>query len=113
VDSSVVDYLRTKRIDSFQKLRLLLFLYQHPEVKATQRELGEQLYLGDTPLLTTLLTDLDKAGLLEQGENGYRLRNEPDITQFVQDLVWAFEHPVTRLEILNHIKAGVSSHPVM
>lgn len=112
MDSSIVNYLRTKRIDSFQKLRLLLFLYQHPEVNGTQRELAEQLYLGDIPLLTALLTDLYKAGLLEQGENGYRLRNEPDITGFVQNLAGAFEHPVTRLEILNHVKAGVGSQPV-
>lgn len=113
MDSSVVNYLRTKQIDSFQKLRLLLFLYQHPEVKGTQRELGEQLYLGDTLLLTALLADLDKAGLLEQGENGYRLCSEPDITSFVQNLARAFEHPVTRLEILNHVKAGTAPQPVI
>jgi hypothetical protein len=32
VKGSIADFIEVKQIDSFQKLRLLLFLYQRPEV---------------------------------------------------------------------------------
>ena len=96
-------YLREKQIDSFQKLRLLLFMYQHPEVKGSIRELADRMYLGDTPLLATVLLELHMTGLLDRYEQGYRLRNEPDVTWFLQNLARAFEHPLSRVEILNQL----------
>lgn len=104
MNSMVGRYLREKRIDSFQKLRLLLFMYQHPEVTGSVRELADRMYLGDTPLLTAVLFDLHKTGLLDRCEHGYRLRNEPDVTRFLQNLARAFEHPLSRVEILNQLK---------
>lgn len=96
-------YLREKQIDSFQKLRLLLFMYQHPEVNGSIPELADRMYLGDTHLLATVLLELHKTGLLERSEQGYRLRNEPDVTGFLQNLARAFEHPLSRVEILNQL----------
>jgi DNA-binding IscR family transcriptional regulator len=96
-------YLKEKQIDSFQKLRLLLFMYQHPEVKGSVRELADRLYLGDTPLLAAVLLELHKTGLLDRCEQGYRLRDEPDVIWFLQNLARAFEHPLSRVEILDQL----------
>jgi hypothetical protein len=104
MNDKVVNYIRQKRIDSFQKLRLLLFFYHHPEVKGAVQELAEQLYLGNIPLLAAMLADLHQVGLLDQFEEGYRLRNEPEVNWFVRTVAGAFEHPLTRLELLNQLR---------
>ena len=43
--NDLTEFIRVRRIDSFQKLRLLIFLYRHPESSWTSREIAERLYL--------------------------------------------------------------------
>ena len=57
----IVKFIRARRIDSFQKLGVLAFLYQNAESSWTSQEIAEQLYLGDVPLLEEILADLRSA----------------------------------------------------
>ena len=91
----------SKQIDSYQKLHLLLFLYQHPEMKGTYQEFAERLYFGDTVLLAKILADLQLVGLVEQVDRRYKLCNKPAAKAYLQRLARAFDDPLTRQEILS------------
>lgn len=101
----VSHYIRTKQIDSFQKLRFLLFLYQHPDLKGTVQEFSERLYLGDIPLLTDIIMDLQHVGLVARTQNRYTLRNKSEIKLNLQRLTEVFEDPITRQELLSQVRA--------
>ena len=65
MNTLLANFIQLKRIDSFQKLRLLLFIYQHPRVTGTSEEFAEWLYLADVLLLEKILTDLQMTGLVD------------------------------------------------
>jgi len=75
----------------------------------TSQEFAERLYLGHTPLLEEIITDLHKVGLLDQVENCYKLHDEPDIRLCLQHLARAFEDPLVRQKILDEIRHKASS----
>lgn len=79
VKGSIADFIEVKQIDSFQKLRLLLFLYQRPEVAKSLQQLAERLYLGHLPLLERILNDLRLAGLVERVGSHYQLSADPQV----------------------------------
>lgn len=104
LNETIYTYLRTKNIDSFQKLRLLLLLHQHPHWRGTSQELAQRLHLGDTSLIESIIADLHQAGLIDQVDNQYRLPDEPEIRSQLQYLARAFEHPLIRQELLKQVK---------
>lgn len=108
MNSSAANYGLASHIDSYQKLRLLLFLHQHPDMKATCQEFGEQLYFGYTPLMEQIINELSSAGLIEQIENCFRLSHDPEVRSCLQDLAGAFESPLTRAQVLDRIRPRVS-----
>lgn len=105
--------IRSKHIDSFQKLYVLLFLYHHPRLTGTNREIARQLYFGDEVGLTKIITDLEEAGLVEQVEGKYKLYNQPDIQFCLQNLAQAFDDPLTRQKILDKIISQPSTSDVV
>lgn len=107
----VNNYIRTKNINSFQKLRFLLFLYQHPHVKATSQEFANRLHLADTLLIENIITDLHQAGLIDRVDNRYKLPDEPEVHSQLQHLAHAFEHPLTRQELLKQVKLNPPLKP--
>jgi predicted transcriptional regulator len=104
MNEAVHNYIRIKNIDSFQKLRLLLFLHQHPQLQGTSQELAHRLHLGDTLLIESIIADLHQAGLIDRVDNQYRLPDQPEIRAQLQYLAHAFEHPLTRQELLKQVK---------
>ena len=62
----IVQFIRARQIDSFQKLILLLFLHQHPGMQGTSQEFGTCLYLGNNALTEKLLAELWTVGLVDQ-----------------------------------------------
>jgi hypothetical protein len=100
---SLVDFLRSKKINSFQKLRLLLLLYQHPGFTGTSEQLAQHLYLADLTLLDKLIDDLCRADLITCVENRYMLHDDPTIQSTLQHLSIAFEDPLIRQKILDQI----------
>jgi hypothetical protein len=104
MDEQVINFIRVRQIDSFQKLRLLLLLYQRPGLVGTSQEFANQLHLGDVSLLEQIINDLQAAGLLDCIEGRYRLREGPGIKLALQHLAKSFENPVTRQQLLNLVK---------
>lgn len=101
--NNLTNFIRNKQINSFQKLYFLLFLQQYPGVEGTSQDFAERLYL-DTLLLETIITDLQRVGLLVYAEYGWRLSDESDVKTHLQQLVGAFECPLTRQELLKQVR---------
>ncbi len=102
--NNLINFIRSKQIDSFQKLYFLLFLQQYPEMKGTSQEFAGRLYVGDTVLLENIITDLQKVDLLVATEQGWKLSAEADVRTQLQQLAGAFECPVARQELIEQVK---------
>lgn len=112
MNNRLAEFIRAKQIDSCQKLRLLLFIYQNTDLSGTTQELGHRLYFGHTPLLEKILLDLQTVGLIERIDDHYRVRNEPELPSTLQRLAHTLEDPLARQEILDEIRHGVKlNHP--
>ena len=108
MNGNIANKTLVKHIDSFQKLQFLLFLGKHPDMKGTCQEFGERLYFGYTPLMDEMINELYTAGLVECIENCYQLSHEPEVLSCLQDLAGAFEHPLTRQQVLDRMKSKAS-----
>jgi hypothetical protein len=106
--NDITKFIRARHIDSFQKLGVLAFLYQHSESSWTSQEISEKLYLGDVPLLEDIIADLRSAGLVDCEGNGCTLHNEPGVTSCLQRLDEIFEDPLTRQQVLDQVSHDTS-----
>jgi hypothetical protein len=104
VTSRVANFIRVNRIDSFQKLRFLLFLHQHPASTGTSQEFAERLYLTDVVLLEKIVADLLRVGLLDCVEGRYALPSEPTVKAELLCLTKVFEDPLARQELLDQVR---------
>ena len=102
----ITKFIRARRIDSFQKLRLLVFLHQHHQSSWTSQEIAERLYLGTVPLLEGILADLRTAGLVDCIGNGCTLKNEPGVRLCLHRLGKMCEDPLARQQILDQVTRG-------
>lgn len=98
-------------IDSFQKLRFLLFLHHHPNLQGTSEELAEHSFLGHTPFFEKLIAELHGAGLIEREGNHYKLHNQPEVRSFMQYLARLFEDPVARQKMIERFNRKTSLSP--
>ena len=105
MNDSVVEFIRVKHIDSFQKLRLVLFLHRHPHLTGTCQEFAAHLHLGNSILMERIIADLHRVGLVNCVEDRLKLNDNPDIDSCLEYLAQAFEDPLTRQGILNQIWA--------
>ena len=103
MDDAVIDFVRDRHIDSFQKLRFLLFLYQHPELRATPQELAERLYLGEVSLLQEIIDDLREVSLVSCSKGYCTLHLDPDARLCLQCVLKAFDNPLVRQELLDQV----------
>jgi len=105
MQESVTDFIKTKRINSFQKLRLLLFLHRHPKMKGTSEDFAERLHFGDRFVVERLIADLEDVGLVRRAGRHYMLNNdEPTIHFQLDELAAAFDHPLSRQHLLDRVK---------
>jgi hypothetical protein len=104
MNDTITEFIQVRRINSFQKLRLLLFLHRHPELIATCQELARQLYLGDYRLMEGIIADLRLVGLVDCVESGFKLHSDPDLRSCLQCLTKAFEDPLNRQSILDQVR---------
>jgi hypothetical protein len=102
--SDIAKFIQARHIDSFQKLRLLLFLYQHPESSWTSQQMAEQLFLGDVPWLEEMIGELQAAGLVDCAGHGCKARDEGGLRERLEYLVKTCENPLARQEILDHVR---------
>lgn len=96
-------FLSDRRIDSFQKLRILLWLYRHPHLNLTCQELSQQLYLSDMPLIESMLVELNSAGLVNCQENYCMLIDQPELRSCLRCLAERFEDPMARQSLIDRI----------
>jgi len=102
--SNIAKFIQASHIDSFQKLHLLIFLYQHPESSWTSRQMAERLYLGDVSWLEEMIADLQAEGLVNCTGSRYRVCDEAGVQAHLQHLVKTCEDPLARQEILNYVR---------
>ncbi len=111
MDQGVLNFIRDKQIDSFPKLRFLLFLRQNPQLKGDTQKLAEKLYI-EAPLVERLIHDLLRVGLLEAGQSSnisYSLKLEPASKMLLDKLAAAFDHPVARQELLAQVRKPIET----
>lgn len=103
MDDIVGEFIRAKRIDSVQKLYILLFLYQHPKLVGNSQQLASQLYLGHLPLVEEILNDLRGVGLVDRVGSRYKLCSDSKVESYLQSLVEIVKNPLARQELLEQI----------
>jgi hypothetical protein len=104
------NFIRARQIDSFQKLRLLLFIYQHPTLTGTIQDFSSQLYLGDIPTLENIVTDLWQTGLLVCEGNRFKLSHDPEAHSCLECLRKVFEDPLARQRVLDQVRSSKSGY---
>lgn len=108
MNNILADFIQIWHIDSFQKLRLVLFLQQHPNWWGTSQEFACQLHLGNVPLVEQIIRELRMVGLVDGVADRYKLRDNPDVNLSFQCLARAVEDPLERQAVLDRIT--VSEH---
>ena len=101
---AAVQFIQTRHIDSFQKLRVLIFFHKHSESSWTSPQIVERLYFGDGLLLEEIIADLQAAGLVDCVANRCKLSNEAEVRSTLQHLVKTCENPLARQEILDTVR---------
>ncbi|MCB0116759.1 MAG: hypothetical protein R2873_28970 [Caldilineaceae bacterium] len=96
-------FIEEKRIDSFQKVSFLLFLYQHAVRNEVTHEFARQLNFAGDPVLEEVVNELTSSGLLQQRSGRYILQNEPEIREGLAHLVAAYEDPMARQALLGQL----------
>ena len=108
MNEKIIEFLTAKQIDSFQKLRLLLFLMQHPDLRGTCNDLANRLYLGDIQLLERMTADLSSVGLLTKTETAWKLCDEPETRANLGHLSKLYDSPLTRQDLLASVMGATS-----
>jgi hypothetical protein len=109
--AEITGFIQAKHIDSFQKLRVLIFFYQHLESSWTGQQIAKQLYLGDGLLIEKIIAELRTAGLVNCVAHRCKLRDEAGLRLSLQHLVNICEDPLTRQKILDQVRhIAIFSH---
>ena len=64
LDNNIIKFIQANRINSFQKLRLLLFYQQDLNFEGTAPEIAQKLHLADTQLVRKSILDFKDANLI-------------------------------------------------
>lgn len=104
----LMNFVHNKKINSFQKLSFLLFLYQHPGFSGTSEQFAEQLYLGDVTLMDRIIEELFAVGLLECANRRCRLRDDQSLKLSLYNLNQAYSDPLVRQKLLNVVKGSAN-----
>jgi len=102
----VINFVRANRIDSIQKLHLLLLFQRCPNFEGTIPDIAQKLCLVDTRLVNYLILDLNKVGLMIETDCRWKLAAKPEITVGLELLARSYERPLTRQRLLEQIKGG-------
>lgn len=106
-------FVRGRRIDSFQKLRLLLWLHDHPDTQLDARQIAERLYVGDYRLVEAIIADLQDEGLVACSQRRCELVQQDDVNQCLRCLTTMFENPLQRQALLSQIQRLTSGRSAL
>ena len=107
------DFVTTGKIDSFQKLRLLLWLLQNPQRTPTAHELAEQLFVLDIVLVERMIAELAQSGFVLFKGQQCRLPDSSQVQYCLRCLQQTIEDPRGRQRLLAQIGSTtgrLSSH---
>lgn len=96
-------FIHGRRIDSFQKVSFLLFLYRYAQNHGVSHEFARQLNFSSDPQFDDMIVELTAAGILQQHGRCYILPNEPEVRQGLDSLMQAYEDPLTRQDLLGRL----------
>lgn len=96
-------FVRQRGLDSFQKLRLVLWLGRNPGRAFSCAQLGAALHLSDQRLMDELVDELCEAGVVRCRDNLLTLADLPELRRCLDCLLVRFEDPLARQELLAHI----------
>jgi hypothetical protein len=106
--NDIVNFMRANHIDSFQKLRFLIFLCWHSESSWSIQQIAEQLCLGDIPLLEDIIADVRAAGLVDCAGGRCSLCKGRQVRSRIRRLARVCEDPQARQQILNYVRRSAS-----
>ena len=98
-------FLTSKRIDSFQKLGLVRWLYARGCEEFTIQELTDSLFVADLSLLERSLNELSATGLVECRAGRYRMVHSPEADYCMECLSETFKDPLARQALLDSISS--------
>lgn len=102
--------IRCRGIDSWQKLHVVLWLYEHRDLRLTCEELAERLFLGDPGTAKAMLGELREAGFVVAVEGRCALNDTPDVLRCLDQLRRLFTDPLARQALIERIRqAGAGS----
>jgi hypothetical protein len=106
--NDLVNFIRANHIDSFQKLRFLIFLCRNSESSWSIQQIAEQLCLGDMPLLEDIIADMRAAGLVDCAEGRCSLHKGRYVRSRLRRLIRVCEDPQARQQILSYVRRSAS-----
>ena len=98
-------FLTSKRIDSFQKLGLVRWLYARGCAEFTIQELADSLFIADLSFLERSLNELSARGLVECSAGRYRMVHSPEADYCMDCLDETFKDPLARQALLDSISS--------
>ena len=98
-------FLTSKRIDSFQKLGLVRWLYARGREEFTIQELTDHLFVADLSLLERSLNQLVATGLVECSAGRYRIVHSPEADYCMACLDETFKDPLARQALLDFVSS--------
>lgn len=110
MQTQTVSFIRSKRIDSFQKLVFLLFLHKNPEAKGTSQYFAEKMFLGNVTLIEKMIADFKEKGLMGSADQHHFLQDTPEVRTSLQQLHQLFEQPITRQSLLDQVRHSSYYH---
>lgn len=104
MQTQTLTFIRSKRIDSFQKLVFLLFLHKNPEAKGNSQYFAEKMFLGNVSLIEKIIAEFKEKGLMTSSDQHHFLQDTPEIRASLQHLQQLFEQPTTRQSLLEQVR---------
>ena len=96
-------FVQQRRLDSFQKLRLVLWLGRNPGREFNSAQLSAALHLSDQRLVDELVAELCETGVVGCRDGLWTLADLPELRRCLDCLVVRFEDPLARQQLLAHI----------
>ena len=101
-DENLSRFLTQRRIDSFNKVWFLLFLWQRSEY-SINRAFAHMATFSDEPMLDETINELESAGLLTVEDGQCSLRRESEIETSLRSMLLTYEDPIARQQLLSRL----------
>ena len=102
IDENLSRFLSQRRIDSFNKVWFLLFLWQRSE-NSINRAFARMATFSDELTLDETIGELECAGLLTVQDGTCSLRRESEIETGISAMLLTYEDPIARQHLLSRL----------